>query len=585
MSNGRPTADVGFHQDPPVLTNQYLDDSSLQGILYHYLPQQVLQEVSPDLVHIGERTLLDISEWGDNAENHPPSLTQYDHWSRRIDKLELSEGWRALKDMSATEGLVAIGYERKYAQYSRVYQFAKLYLAVPSTAMFGCPLAMTDGGARLLELYADEDLKKSYLPHLISRNPHEFWTSGQWMTERPGGSDVGGTESEAQFITEKTANITGFKWFSSATDSQITFLLARTKNRETGATLSGSKGLTLFCSKLHDDKGKLNGIRIHRLKKKFGTKALPTAELELHDLPGTMLGAINRGVATIAVILNITRIYSALSTIASLRRSYAIAKSYSTKRIAFGKRLSNQPLHLVTLSSIDLTLRACQHLLFYSVKLLGESECHPDTQQLNKSGTLLRLITPLVKMWCCHIALPAISESMEACGGQGYMEETGIARQYRDAQVNAIWEGTTNVQALDLMRMIHKIFPIFKSAMLKMNSESSALVLNNATQNNLQALEIIETTLKQFATMSQSDVERKLRSLGFAMARTLAGFLLTNHAFVLEKGHHPDSNASLITARRWSQNVNLLIGDLKDSHTTQIEDDIVIFGSSSTSKL
>ncbi|KAI8824882.1 uncharacterized protein EV422DRAFT_605290 [Fimicolochytrium jonesii] len=578
------TADSGFLFTPPALQNQYLADPALQGILAHYLPAPHLTRITPDLINIGQRAVSDIAHWGDNAERHPPTLTQYDHWCRRVDRLETSEGWRWMKGMAAREGLVAIAYDqgrRDLGEHARIYQFAKLFIASPSMAMYSCPLAMTDGAARLVELYGTEEMKQGAFKRLTSRDPTQFWTSGQWMTERPGGSDVGGTETVA-VKTDTNDNdwrVSGFKWFSSATDSDMTFLLARTLESPTHKGTPGSKGLSLFYSELRKPDGELNGIRIHRLKNKLGTRALPTAELELHNLPGTPIGTPNRGVATISVILNITRIYSAMGAASHLQRALSIAKGYAESRVVFGKRLKEQPLHSATLAEVALTLRGCTLLLFYAVKLLGESECSPHPAARQRSTTLLRLTTPLLKMYVCHSAVPAISEALEACGGQGYMEETGLARQLRDAQVNAIWEGTTNVQALDVLKIVATTFPVYAETVRGM-VDTGRETYPHAVAVLTTALERIEGFVARLPAASPGYRERHARTLGFAMARVLIGALLVEHAVVLRGMGHGDAEASGVAVGRWCARVGDLVGGLGEEEEggDGRGDDVLVYG-------
>ncbi|KAI9105245.1 hypothetical protein DFS34DRAFT_1330 [Phlyctochytrium arcticum] len=579
---GNATADFGFQQDPPTLGNQFDEDVALQGILAHYLPSSVYANVESDIRQFGGRVVSDIQDMGDNAEANPPTLTQYDHWCRRVDTITTAEGWRTMKGVSAQEGLVAIAFERKFEHHSRIYQFAKLYLAAPAMAMFGCPLAMTDGAARLIELYGSPSMKERAYRKLTSRDPAQFWTSGQWMTERPGGSDVGDTETIAE--RENGSNdwrVSGFKWFSSATDCDMTFLLARTKDAQ-GRVQTSSKGLSLFYAQLRDEKGKLDGIRVHRLKNKLGTKALPTAELVLDGLPAVMVGAENRGVATITVILNITRIHSAMSTAANLQRSLAIAKSYAQKRTVFGKRLVEQPLHLRTLANLDLTMRACTHFLFFAVKLLGEAEASPNEQARQRAATLLRVTTPLLKMWVCYEGTRGILEAMEACGGQGYMEETGIARHLRDALVNSIWEGTTNVQALDLLRTVQNLFPTYQETITSLLASNSFTELSAARTVIQSALHEINTKIRRNQVDKAGDVQSSARLLGFAMARTLIAAILVDHARVMLDMNHVDARASLIAAQRWAgDDVSTLVGLLNSEKSNQMQDDAALLFPSS----
>ncbi len=208
----------------------------------------------------------------------------------------------------------------------------------PVSKVVLCPISMTDGAVRVLELFGTEKQKKEIIPKLCSTDPKQAWTAGQWMTERPGGSDVSRTETTARPLNPNKKPeagdafvISGFKWFSSATDGDISLALARTSED----LKLGSKGLSLFLIKIRDDKtGKLNGIRVHRLKKKLGTKYLPTAELELDGCIGELVGEIGRGVATISSVLNITRLYSAGGAVGAISWGLRSATAYAQIRPA-----------------------------------------------------------------------------------------------------------------------------------------------------------------------------------------------------------------------------------------------------------
>lgn len=198
-------------------------------------------------------------------------------------------------------------------------------------------LCYTDGCARVLELLGTQEMKDQVYSRLTSRDPSQFFTSGQWMTERPGGSDVGRTETQAVWNEDKKAwSISGFKWFSSATDADVTMLLARTHDPDPtiapGNMKDGSRGLSLYLARVRDDEGKLNGVRIHRLKDKVGTKALPTAELQLEGMVAQQVGATHKGVKSITSILNITRMYCGLNCTATMQGLVLQAKEYARRR-------------------------------------------------------------------------------------------------------------------------------------------------------------------------------------------------------------------------------------------------------------
>lgn len=155
------------------------------------MPQDVVEEVFPDLEGFGSRLCEEIDSLGRQAELEPPFLRTYDAWGKRVDELVTSSAWKRMHEISAEEGLVAIAYERRHKQWSRLHQMSKVFLYAASSGLYSCPLAMTDGAAKLIEGEGEEFLRERAYPHLTTRDPDLFWTSGQWMTERQGGSDVG----------------------------------------------------------------------------------------------------------------------------------------------------------------------------------------------------------------------------------------------------------------------------------------------------------------------------------------------------------------------------------------------------------
>lgn len=436
-----------FFQTAPQLKNQFTQDPLLSRYLKSKLPSDVYQSIHPELNSLGEKAAGIMLEWAIDAEKNPPQHVPYDAWGNRIDELVLTSGWKNLEALAATSGIVASAYERKFAEYSRLFQMSLLYLYHPSSAIASCPLAMTDGAARAIELYGDEKMKSRAFQHLTSRDPQKFWTSGQWMTEKTGGSDVGTTST----IAKKTSNgyqLHGMKWFTSATTSPMAMTLARIEGAE-----AGSRGLSLFYLETKNSEGRLNQIQIHRLKDKMGTKALPTAELTLNGTPAQLVGGEGNGVKKISSLFNITRVYNAICSIGQIRRAIELATEYSKVRVAFGKKLIDHPLHQQTLSDMQLEWMGCFHLVMKAVELLGLEEMKKADEM---QSSLLRVLTPLAKLYCGKAVVTVCSEAIECFGGAGYVEDTGIPRLLRDGQVLAIWEGTTNVLSLDMLRAFEK---------------------------------------------------------------------------------------------------------------------------------
>ncbi|KAF9574840.1 hypothetical protein EC968_005318 [Mortierella alpina] len=499
------SADVGFKQELPEVQNTFLADPVMISVLKRYLPGDVLNEISP-----------------------------------RVDELLLTEAWTKQKEIAAREGVVAIAYERKYGQYSRIYQMAKLMLWTSGAGLYSCPI---DGCARVIEVNGTQQMKDEVLSRLTSRDPKQFFTSGQWMTERPGGSDVGRTETQAVWNQELNAwSISGFKWFSSATDADVTMLLARTHDPDpsaaAGSMREGSKGLSLYLARVRDDKGRLNGVRIHRLKDKVGTKAVPTAELELNGMIAQQVGAPYKGVKNISALLNITRVYCGMSCAAAMQRFVLSVKEYARRREVFGALLKDQPLHLATMANMELQYRATSQFTFYCIAILGRIETLDNSlpELRDRDIPLLRLLTPILKAWSAKNAFSMSQEAMECFGGQGYMEETGLGRAMRDILVNTIWEGTTNVLSLDVLRVMAET----GGDALELYCETIQGIMaplreqtrwSKAVKGVEESLHLISKHFTTYATLeTRNFLEASARGLAFAMADVLAGALLCEHS-------------------------------------------------------
>ncbi len=547
-----------FVQDPPRLGNQYDDDALLQAYLRWRLPANMRAEIEPDLRRLGHRVVTDIFALGESAEASPPRHVPYDAWGRRVDRIDTSDAWRELDRISAREGIVAIGYERAHGAHSRIDQFARLYLFAPSSALYSCPLAMTDGAARFLEVYGDDDTR-SVLTRLTSRDPNEFWTSGQWMTERTGGSDVGSTSTVARCEQGNTYTLYGSKWFTSATTSQVAMTLARIEGAE-----PGSHGLSVFLITLRDSDGTLRSIRIDRLKDKLGTRALPTAELTLEGTPAQLVGGAGDGIRKIATLFNVTRVYNAVAAVAGMRRAVALASDYARRRRAFGKPLIEHPLHVETLADMRLELRAAFLLAFRVVELLGKDECGDATES---ESQLLRFLIPVAKLYTAKQAIAVASETLEAFGGAGYVEDTGIPRLLRDAQVLSIWEGTTNILSLDALRAMQRddALAVWTTDVRRRLKGIKVAELSSYTEQTLSAVQRIEQHAARAQSAGSEFQQTGARGFAYAIARTEAAALLIENAEA-----QPD-RAAVTSAQRWCARELTPLVDADSKHRADSE--------------
>ena len=338
-----------FQQMPPKLGNQYDDDRVLRSYLARALPDEMLREIESSLVEMGRLAGGELYEMQLADRLNEPRLTQWDAWGNRIDRIELTPLWQVAERIAVEHGLVATAYEQKHGSLSRVHQCALAYLFTPSTDIYSCPLAMTDGAARTLLGSGNQTLIERAVPHLITRDPNEFWTAGQWMTELTGGSDVGLTETVAREDREAGGyRLYGRKWFTSAISSQMALTLARPEGNP-----PGGRGLALFYVETRDGEGCLRNIEVNRLKDKLGTRKVPTAELTLTGTPAQLVNGTSDGVRNIAPLLNITRLWNGISAVALMCRGLALSADYARKRFAFGASADTSNAFCAWLSILD----------------------------------------------------------------------------------------------------------------------------------------------------------------------------------------------------------------------------------------
>ncbi|MDT5121140.1 MAG: acyl-CoA dehydrogenase [Acidobacteriota bacterium] len=540
-----------FNQPPPALGNQYADDRVLRSYLARTLPASVLREIEPALTEMGRLAGDDLYRMQLADRLNEPRLVQWDAWGNRIDHIELTPLWRVAERIAAEHGVVATAYERRHGQFSRVHQCALAYLFTPSTDIYSCPLAMTDGAARTLLSSGNLALINRAVPHLTTRNAEEFWTSGQWMTEATGGSDVGLSETVARQDSAGVWRLYGRKWFTSATTSQMALTLARPEGNA-----EGGQGLALFYIETRDEHGRLRNIQINRLKDKLGTRKVPTAELTLDGTPAQLVKGSHDGIRNITPMLNITRLWNGISAVSLMRRGLALALDYARKRVAFGATLSEKPLHLDTLAGLQAEAEAAFHLAFYVAELTGRSE----TGEISEEETLLlRLLTPLMKLATAKQAVAVASEVLEAFGGAGYVEDTGLPVLLRDGQVLPIWEGTTNVLSLDALRALGEGGRAFQALKTEVRRCVETVRENDLMEAARAAQTALEHAESWLAKKEGTEVmEAGARRFALTLARTMELALLVHHA-QWSQDHERDGRATAAARIFASSGIDLLL--------------------------
>lgn len=450
-----------------------------------------------------------------DAEAHPPTLVRYDPWGARVDRIETAPGWQTLRAAAARHALVALPYlpeaRARWGAATRVVQHALLHIFGPESATFSCPVAMSDGAATLLR-HPDVDpaVRQAWLPRLVTTDPATAITSGQWMTESSGGSDLSRATTTAR-PTGDGWRLTGEKWFCSAVDAPVAVALARPE----GAG-DGSRVLAPFLVPREQP-----GVRVHRLKDKLGTRALPTAEVGLRDAHAVPLGDPRQpGLGRMMTLVRVARLHNAAAAAAGMRRGLAYARAYASARQVAGGTLAASPLHRATLGTLAVDTAGAFALAGHAFALLGKVEVDGDPD----AETELRIVAPLAKLATARLAVATASELLECFGGAGYIEDTGLPRLLRDAQVLPIWEGTTNVLALDVLRAVVRedaAGPVL--ARLTAAAERAPAV---AGPLSAAASELREALAGVVADPTATAVVAGARGLALRLAYALAGALL-----------------------------------------------------------
>jgi alkylation response protein AidB-like acyl-CoA dehydrogenase len=515
-----------FVQPAPRLANTYDADPLLPALLRRKWGAELHRALEPELRELGERAAGPLHDLQRADRLNEPVLTQWDAWGARVDRIEVSPLWREAERLAALYGLVAIPYERREGRWSRLRQFALAYLFHPVTDVYTCPLAMTDGAARTLLASGNEALIARAVPHLTSRDPASFWTSGQWMTESTGGSDVGRSETVARPAVDGTWRLHGRKWFTSAAASQIALVLARPEGNGPGGS-----GLALYYVECRDAAGRLSGIRVDRLKDKLGTRKVPTAELTLDGTAAVLVGGLTGGTRAIEPMLRITRTWNSIAAVAFMRHALQLAEDYARRRVAFGAPLAEQPLHADTLEDLQAETAGATLLAFLLVELLGGDE---DGALDADDAALLRLLFPVTKLTTGRQAVQVVQEALEAFGGAGYVEDTGLPVLLRDTLVLPIWEGTTNVLSLDaLLRAdLATALPVLRARIAAIAASVPGDLVAPATRS-LAAIDAAAAWVK--GARDVAELQAGARRCALTLGRALELALLVEHAASLSE--------------------------------------------------
>lgn len=441
--------------------NFFTADHDLSFLLQRHLSEEDYERALPLLTDMGAVASQRMDELAQIANRQGPALMQFDKRGQRVDEVIFHPAYRELEKIAYQDFAIAacshrdgpLGWPGKVPQ---PVKFALGYLGMQAESGVFCPVSMTDALARVLERYASEPLKRRCLPGLTALTMAELKQGAMFLTEKQGGSDVGLTSTVAKPRPgnnissnglEPEWELWGDKWFCSNVSADLILTLARPE----GAP-AGTRGLGLFLVPRLLDDGRHNAYTINRLKDKLGTRSMATGEVTLQGARAYLVGNKERGFVQMTEMINLTRIWAAIGSLAAMRRSYLEALVHTRGRVAFGRPLAEQPLMRRQLVDLLVEVEGCAALAFETTAVLERVDRHG----VEEDRRLLRILTPLCKYYIPKRGEYVTLEALEIRGGNGYVEDWVNPRLLRDAIVNVVWEGSSNVIVLDVLRAIER---------------------------------------------------------------------------------------------------------------------------------
>ncbi|HLR79452.1 MAG TPA: acyl-CoA dehydrogenase family protein [Bacillota bacterium] len=438
-----------------MMHNFYKEDPNLKGIIKERLSPDFFMWADKELSQFGSLCAGEIDKRAIHTDREgQPQLIRYDKMGNEVSQVWLNEGYQKTVQETYNTGIVGyvhkdipeLGHKGNY-----VYSYAQNYLLSHAEPGFDCPVALTMATAYLIDHYASESLKEKFLPHVLATGDVELYEGATFLTERQGGSDVGANEVQA--VNEgEYYRIYGEKYFASnAGACGVAMVLARLD----GAP-EGTKGLSLFLVPWEENRAE-NLLRIRRLKDKLGVRAVPSAEIEFTGAKGYLVGEENQGFYYMIEALNLSRVSNAVSSLGIMRRAYLEARNYAKDREAFGNQLINYPMVQETLSVLAVKQEVEMNAVFDMITLMDKvMGVDSKAEASDKERILFRLYVAALKVETAKQAIEFSHEAIEMLGGNGYIEDFVTPRLLRDAQVLTVWEGTENILALEVLRLIKK---------------------------------------------------------------------------------------------------------------------------------
>jgi putative acyl-CoA dehydrogenase len=513
-------ADEPLNQVPPLAGyNAYTADPSLVAAVSRLFGAGSVTDV--ELTGLGALAgSFQAREWGRLAEANHPVLRTHDRYGRRIDEVEFHPAWHELMTVAVSHGIAAAPWLEDAGTMRHTARAAKMLVWGQTEGGHLCPVSMTY--AAVPALGADPVLAAEWTPRLASKS-YDFGLrdpatkagclAGMGMTEKQGGSDVRANTTKATPAagSDREYTLIGHKWFTSAPMCDVFLVLAQAPG-----------GLTCFVIPRVLPDGTRNSFRLQRLKDKLGNRANASSEVEFHNTRAWRLGDEGRGVATIIEMVAMTRLDCVTGSASLMRAALAEAVHHTRHRMAFGKLLAEQPLMRNVLADLALESEAAT---LTSLHLAAAT----DAGSAEAARKFRRIGLAVAKFWVTKRCAPFAAEALECLGGNGYVEESGMPRLYREAPLNSIWEGSGNVNALDVLRALGREAGVWDAFCAEVGTARGADARFDAAFKELQ---------DEVASIDEAGARRFVER----MALLLQGSLMLRYA--------PTENADAFVASR-----------------------------------
>jgi alkylation response protein AidB-like acyl-CoA dehydrogenase len=487
--------------------NLFLADPYAAALSRRYLPPALHAHLLPHLERLGELAGGAMDELASTADRNPPTLSVRNRAGTDESRIDKHPAYVELERLAYSEfGLAALSHRGGVLGWPEpmpaAAKYALSHLFVQAEFGLCCPVSMTDSLARTLRKFGDPELVARVLPQVTSQDFDTLRQGAMFMTEQGAGSDVSATETTAEPQDDGTWRLYGDKWFCSNPDAGYAMVLARSEPQ------AGLKGVSLFLLPRDLPGGGHNAYRILRLKDKLGTRSMASGEIRLEGAVAWLVGERGRGFKQMADMINNSRLSNGMRAAGLMRRAVTEAVYFSQHRRAFGKRLIDMPLMQRQLVKMTVWAEQARSVMFQTARALA------DADQGGGDPALARILTPLIKFRACRDARKVTGDAMEVRGGCGYIEEWTEPRLVRDAHLGSIWEGTSNIVALDVLRAITKenSLPALRSHVDRLLAEGAPRPPPQATLQ-ARALEQTYALAEHAARDNRAELARQAASL------------------------------------------------------------------------